>query len=214
VFTFTGSDFTPNGLIHESLTNPNQQYEYLTSFYADSSGGFVRAIASGKDWLVGIYTYIAFDFANSHSVSAQFEITEPPPTATPSPTLEPVIAVSPSEAPVGEWFVFAGSHFTPNGLIEDWLAGPNQVQQSLGYFHADSSGEFIRKHSWAADWPAGTYTYLAFDFAKLLWASVEFEMTAPLPTATPTSTSTATPTRTPTTSSSYEVYLPVIVRNY
>jgi hypothetical protein len=214
VFTFTGSDFTPNGLIDEGLTYPDQEYHYLASFYANSSGGFIRTIASGRDWLVGIYTYDAFDFANSHSVSVPFEITEPPPTATPTPTPEPVIAVSPSEAPVGEWFVFTGSHFTPNSLIEDSFADPNQAQHSLGYFHADPSGEFIRKHRWTADWPAGTYTYLAFDFAKLLWASVEFEMTQSAPTATPTSTSTTTPTRTPTTSSSYEVYLPIIAKNH
>ncbi|MGA9347305.1 MAG: cohesin domain-containing protein [Anaerolineae bacterium] len=215
-FTFTGSDFTPNSLVHEGLTNPNQEYHYIASFYADLSGGFVRTIATERDWLLGIYTYIAFDATKNHSASVQFTVFEPPPTATltptptPTPTPEPMVAVSPSEAPVGEWFVFTGSHFTPNGLIEDRFADPNQVQRSLGYFQADSSGEFIRKRNWTGDWPAGTYTYLAFDFTKLLWASVEFEMTEPSPTATPTSTSTVTAT--PTTSSSYEVYLPIVVK--
>lgn len=217
-FTFTGAGFTPNSLVHEGLTNPNQEYHYIASFYANSSGGFVRTIATERDWLVGIYTYIAFDSTKNHSASVQFTVSEPPPTATltptptPTPTPEPMIAVSPSEAPVGEWFAFTGSHFTPNGLIEDRFADPNQVQRSLGYFQADSSGEFIRKRNWTGDSPAGTYTYLAFDFTKLLWASVEFEMTEPSPTATPTSTSTVTAT--PTTSSSYEVYLPIIVQNH
>jgi hypothetical protein len=211
-FTFTGSDFTPNGLVHEGLTNPNQEYHYIASFYANSSGGFVRTITTERDWLVGIYTYIAFDATKNHSASVQFTVSEPPPTATltptptSTPTPEPMIAVSPSEAPVGEWFTFTGSHFTPNGLIEDRFVDPNQVQRSLGYFHAGPSGEFIRKHNWTGDWPAGTYTYLAFDFTKLLWASVEFEMTEPSPTATMTAT--------PTTSSSYEVYLPIIVQNH
>jgi hypothetical protein len=212
-FTFTGSYFTPNGLVHEGYTNPDQVHEYTGAFYADSSGGFVRTIASERGWLVGIYTYIAFDSTNGNSISVQFEITEPLPTATPTPTPEPMIAVSPSEAPVGEWFTFTGSLFTPNGLIEDWFTDPDQVQHNLGYFQVDSSGEFIRKYRWTANWYAGTYTYMAFDLAKTFWASVEFEMTEPSPTATPTSTSTATPTGTPTTSSSYEIYLPIVVKD-
>ena len=105
-----------------------------------------------------------------------------------------------------------GSHFTPNGLIEDWFTDPDQAQRSLGYFCADASGGVIRKHRWAEDSLVGTYTYLAFDFTELFWASVEFEMTEPLTTATPTST--ATVTATPTASSSYEVYLPIIVKRY
>lgn len=215
-FTFTGAGFTPHGLVHEGLTNPNQVYHYITSFYADSSGGFVRTIVTERDWLLGIYTYIAFDATSNHNASVQFTVSEPSPTATPTPTPTPtpgpMIAVSPGEAPVGEWFTFTGSHFTSNGFIEDRFIDPNQVQRSLGYFHAGSSGGFIRKHNWTGDSPAGTYTYLAFDYTKLLWASVEFEMTEPSPTATPNSTSTVTAT--PTTSSSYEIYLPVIVRNY
>jgi hypothetical protein len=215
-FTFTGAGFTPNGLVHEGLTNPNQEYHYIASFYADSSGGFVRTIATERDWLVGIYTYIAFDATRNHNASVQFTVSEPLPTATltptptPTPIPEPMVAVSPGEAPVGEWFTFTGSHFTPNGLIEDWFADPNQVQHSPGYFQADSSGRFIRKHRWVGDWPAGIYTYLAFDSTKLFLASVGFEMTEPLPTATPTSTSTVTAT--PTTSSSHEVYLPIVVK--
>ena len=189
-FTFTGWDFTPNGLIHDGFNDPNQEHHYTGSFYADSSGGFVRTIASESDWLAGVYTYIAFDVTENYGVSVQFTISEPPPTATPTPMPGPVIAVSPSEAPVGEWFVFIGSHFTPNGLMEDWLADPDQVPYNLGYFQADSSGGFIRKHNGAGNWPVGTYTYLAFDFTKSLWVSVEFEMTESL---------------------TYEVCLPIIV---
>jgi len=190
LFTFTGWDFTPNGLIHDGFTDPNQEHHYNASFYANSSGGFVRTIASESDWLAGVYTYIAFDVTENYGVSVQFTISEPPPTATPTPMPGPVIAVSPSEAPVGERFVFIGSHFTPNGLIEDWLADPDQVPHNLDYFQADSSGGFIRKHRWTGNWPVGTYTYLAFDFTKSLWVSVEFEMTESL---------------------TYEVCLPIIV---
>jgi len=88
-FTFTGSDFTPNGLIHEGLTDPNQVYRYYASFYADSSGRFVRTIASEWDWLLGIYTYTTFDSTKNCNASVQFTISEPPPTATPTPTFTP-----------------------------------------------------------------------------------------------------------------------------
>jgi hypothetical protein len=192
-FTFTGTGFTPNGLIHECFTDPNQGYHYTTSFYADSSGGFVRVIVSEEDWLLGVYTYIAFDSTGGYSTFVQFEITEPPPTVTPTPTPETVVFVSPSEAPIGELFTFTGSRFTPNGLIEDWFADPDQVQHSLGHFQADSSGEFTRRHSWSTNWPAGTYVYLAFDFGKLVWASVEFEMSEPI---------------------LCEIYLPIIAKHY
>lgn len=100
----------------------------------------------------------------------------PDPNWTPTPTPEPVIAVSPGEAPGGDELTFTGSGFTPNGLIEDLSADPNQAHQSFGYFQADASGRFVRRHNWAGDSPEGTYTYLAFDFTKLSWATVEFEM--------------------------------------
>ncbi|MGA9350612.1 MAG: cohesin domain-containing protein [Anaerolineae bacterium] len=112
----------------------------------------------------------------------------PDPNWTPTPTPEPVIAVSPGEAPGGDELTFTGSGFTPNGLIEDLSADPNQAHQSFGYFQADASGRFVRRHSWAGDSPEGTYTYLAFDFTKLSWATVEFEMIR------------------------YRVYLPVVFR--
>jgi len=104
-----------------------------------------------------------------------------------------VIIVSPSKAPIGEWFAFIGSHFTPNGLIEAWFADPSRAPHELNHFWADSSGRFIRKHNWAGDWPTGTYTYLAFDSTKSFWASVEFEMTESL---------------------TYKAYLPIIVKHY
>jgi hypothetical protein len=103
-----------------------------------------------------------------------------------------VVIVSPSEAPVGAWFVFTGSHFTSSGFIEDRFTDPNQVEHSLGFFQTDSAGGFIRKHRWSEDWSTGIYTYLAFDVTMLSWTSVKFEMT---------------------NSPAYEVYLPIIVKN-
>ena len=85
-FTFTGSDFTPNGLIHEGRTDPNQEYHYIASFYADSSGGFVRTIASDLGWLLGVHTYTAFDLTKDYEATVQFTVYEPPPTATPTAT--------------------------------------------------------------------------------------------------------------------------------
>lgn len=152
----------------------------------------------------------------------------PTSTATATPTLEPVIVVYPTKAPVGETFTFTGSHFTPDGridawftapsqppasltwlpelgnsLIKEWLADPDQTRYSLGSFYADSSGGFTYQHNWEKYWPAGIYSFIAIDVARESETSVEFEMTEPLaqtPTSTPTSTATATatPTTTPT----------------
>ncbi|MFQ5812852.1 MAG: hypothetical protein ACE5I2_06650, partial [Anaerolineae bacterium] len=58
------------------------------------------------------------------------------------------------------------------------------------------------------DWLVGVYTYKAFDTTKDYNATVEFIVSEPPPTAT------ATVTATPTASPSYEVYLPLIVKNY
>lgn len=192
-FTFTGLAFTPLGLIHEGLTDPNQVYHYHDSFFADPAGGFGRTIASEVDWLVGVYTYVAFDFTASYSASAQFTISAPPPTPTPSITPQPVITVYPGKALVGDWFVFIGSHFTPHGLIGAWLSDPHHAPHQLKHFWADAGGGFIRKHNWTGDWPTGTYTYLAFDFTTSFWASVEFEMA---------------------NSPTHEVYLPIVVKNH
>ena len=140
---------------------------------------------------MGVYTYIAFDSVGNYSDSVQFEITGHPTTTTPTLTPEPVIAVSPDKAPIGEEFTFTGSHFTSHGLIEDWFTDPNQIQHSMGGFQTDSSGGFTRRHSWAGGWPPGTYVYQAFDFTRLIWVSVEFEMTRQL---------------------AHEVYLPMVVQ--
>ena len=150
--------------------------------------------------------------------------TTPTPTTTTTTTItpEPVIVVHPTSAPVGETFTFTGSHFTPDGLIEEWFqlhdspppasspfrpdgliegwfSNLNQERHLLGSFYADSLGQFTRQHNWAAYWPAGGYSYIAVDVAEETETSVEFEMTEPQsPTPTSTPTSTATPTATPT----------------
>ena len=106
-FTFTGLDFTPDGLVHEGFTDPDQEYHYHASFYADSSGGFVRIMATARDWLVGVYTYIASDSTKDCNASVQFTITEPMPTATPTPTstatetLTPTSTAIPTKTPTG-----------------------------------------------------------------------------------------------------------------
>jgi len=113
----------------------------------------------------------------------------PSPTATPTytPTPAPAVFVSPTKAPVGEKFTFTGLHFTPNGHIQDCFDAPGQEYCPyapdqrycpLKSFYADSFGSFIRKDvCWARGWPAGVYTYIAFDFEKEFLASVKFEMT-------------------------------------
>ena len=93
-FTFTGADFTPNGLVHEGFDDPNQEYHYHDSFYADASGGFVRTIASQVDWLVGVYAYVAFDSTKDYNASVEFTISEPPPTATATVTATPTASPS------------------------------------------------------------------------------------------------------------------------
>jgi hypothetical protein len=85
-FTFTGSDFTPGGLVHEGFRDPDQEYHYTASFHADSSGGFLRTITSESDWLLGVYTYIASDAEKSYDASVQFTVSEPLPTATATAT--------------------------------------------------------------------------------------------------------------------------------
>ena len=99
-FTFTGLDFTPDGLVHEGFTDPDQEYHYHASFYADSSGGFVRIMATARDWLVGVYTYIASDSTKDCNASVQFTITEPMPTATPTPTSTPTETLTPTSTAI------------------------------------------------------------------------------------------------------------------
>ena len=148
--------------------------------------------------------------------------TTPTPTTTTTTTItpEPVIVVHPTSAPVGETFTFTGSHFTPDGLIKEWFADPDQARHLLGSFYADSSGGFNRQHNWEKYWPAGTYSFIANDVTKGSETSVEFEMTEPgsqTPTSTPTSTPTATPTSTPTatpTSFSRKIYLPLVLKGW
>ena len=86
-FIFTGWDFTPNVLVYEGFDDPNQEYHYIASFYADPSGGFVRSVASQADWLSGTYAYQAFDSLKGYNASVEFIIYEPPPTATPTATM-------------------------------------------------------------------------------------------------------------------------------
>ena len=140
--------------------------------------------------------------------------TTPTPTSTTTITPEPVIVVHPTSAPVGETFTFTGSHFTPDGLIEEWFADPDQACHLLGSFNADSSGGFTRQHDWEAYWPAGAYSYIAIDVTEESETSVEFEMTESQPqTPTGTPASTATPTATPTPSIQ-KIYLPLLLKGW
>jgi hypothetical protein len=98
-FIFTGWNFTPNGLVHEGFNDPNQEYHYNTSFYADPSGAFARAIASQADWLFGTYTYIAFDSAKDYNATVEFTISGPRPTATPTSTPTTTPTSTPTSTP-------------------------------------------------------------------------------------------------------------------
>jgi len=76
-------------------------------------------------------------------------------------------------------FTFTGSHFTRNGLIREGYIPPDKQYRAFEpeFFTAEPSGDFTCQHSWARGWPAGVYTYIAFDFEKEFLASVKFEMT-------------------------------------
>jgi len=142
------------------------------------------------------------------------EVTTPTPTqtSTPTPTSTatpgPVVTVSPAEGYAGQEFTFAGSYFTPNGLVHEGFDDPNQEYDYHDSFYTDSSGGFVRTIVSEVDWLAGVYAYIAFDVTKDYNASVESTISEPPPTAT------ATVTATPTASPSYEVYLPIIVKDY
>jgi hypothetical protein len=142
------------------------------------------------------------------------EVTTPTPTqtSTPTPTSTatpgPVVTVSPAEGHAGQEFTFTGSYFTPNGLVHEGFDDPYQGYHYHGSFYTDSSGEFVRTIASETDWLGGVYAYVAFDSIKDYNASVEFTVIGPTPT--PTATATVTPTASP----SYEVYLPIMVKNY
>ena len=111
-FTFTGSHFTPNGLVHGGFDDPNQEYHYQDSFYADSSGGFVRTIATEVDWLGGVYAYIAHDVTKDYSASVGFTVYGPTPTftATWTPTSVATGTATPTPTPT------ATATATPTGV--------------------------------------------------------------------------------------------------
>jgi hypothetical protein len=142
------------------------------------------------------------------------EVTTPTPTqtSTPTPTSTatpgPVVTVSPAEGHAGQEFTFTGLDFTPNGLVHEGLDDPYQGYHYHGSFYTDSSGGFVRAIASEMDWLGGVYAYIAFDSIKDYNASVEFTIIGPTPTAP------ATVTVTPTASPSYEVYLPIIVKEY
>ncbi len=88
-FTFTGSHFTPDGLVEAWFADPDQAHHSLDSFYADSSGGFTRQHNWEAYWQAGVYSYIAIDITEALSTSVEFEMTEPgsqTPTSTPTAT--------------------------------------------------------------------------------------------------------------------------------
>jgi hypothetical protein len=94
-FTFTGSHFTPNGLIEVWFADPDQVRNRLDPFYADSSGGFTRQHHWEAYWPAGTYSYIANDVVQQSETSVEFEMTEPgsqTPTSTPTPTTTPTLS--------------------------------------------------------------------------------------------------------------------------
>jgi len=94
-FTFTGSHFTPNGLIEAWFADPDQVRYHLDPFYTDSSGGFTRQRHWEAYWPAGTYSYIANDVVQQSETSVEFEMTEPgsqTPTSTPTPTTTPTLS--------------------------------------------------------------------------------------------------------------------------
>jgi hypothetical protein len=140
------------------------------------------------------------------------EVTTPTPTATgtatPTATPGPVVDVSPTEGDAGQEFTFTGSDFTPHGLVHEGFNDPYQGYHYRGSFYTDSSGGFVRTIATERDWLGGVYAYIAYDSIKDYSATVEFTVFGP--TATPTATATATPTASP----SYELYLPIMVKDH
>lgn len=114
-FTFTGSHFTPDGLIDAWFTAPSLPPAFVTeerfanldetryslgSFYADSSGGFTYQHNWEKYWPAGIYSFIAIDDARESETSVEFEMTEPlPQTATSTPTITATATATPTTTP-------------------------------------------------------------------------------------------------------------------
>ena len=80
-FTFTGTCFTPNGLLHRSFTDPQSNSYALGDINADSTGSFGRILqlindpANNSFWPTGTYTYFVTDATTGKVFSVQFSIT-------------------------------------------------------------------------------------------------------------------------------------------
>ena len=95
-FTFTGSHFTPDGLVEAWFADPDQAHHSLDSFYADSSGGFTHQHNWEAYWQAGTYSYIAIDITEALSTSVEFEMTEP---GSQTPTITPTSTATPTATP-------------------------------------------------------------------------------------------------------------------
>jgi len=117
------------------------------------------------------------------------------PTYTPTPISRPIVTVSPSSGPVGTKFLFNGSGFTPDTLIQRYIAGPNSKYRGLDPIWADIKGNFASILIPNEEWQAGTYTYVAQDTSGLS-ADISFVI---VPTYVPPTSTPIPPTSTPTT---------------
>jgi hypothetical protein len=100
-------------------------------------------------------------------------------TPTPQPTSRPLVIVSPPYGPVGTQFLFKGSGFTPNELIQRYIAGPDEKYVDLESIRADKRGDFARAFIPDDDWQAGTYIYTAHDTYTSSSASTSFTIITP-----------------------------------
>jgi hypothetical protein len=155
-FSFTGSNFTPDESITLWITDGEGNRTDLPAAQADRTGQFQHTWESTTTHLPGTYTLSAAGKQSRQTVTKTFTLTES--VTTPD---VPTLIVEPSSGPIGTYFIYKGSAFTPGEIVSCWLIdelgnrynGPDLVANNSGNI---SSGWHVE----AGD-PYGTYTSYA-----------------------------------------------------
>jgi hypothetical protein len=153
-FSYSGSGFTPNGLVRRFLTFPNGTSQEISSITANSSGQASAQYQSNCSDLVGTYAARWLDASTGRETqTVTTTIVGNPACAAVTLSVNPISGQQNSVV-----FSYSGSNYTPNGVVRRFLTYPSGLTQEISSITANAQGQASAIFSSTCSDAVGTYS--------------------------------------------------------
>jgi pimeloyl-ACP methyl ester carboxylesterase len=161
-FTYTGSNYTPNGTVRRFIIPPGGSQQEISSTTANSSGQVFWTFSPTCADPVGTTIVWTRDSTTNQQSNSVNQTVTSHPSCLPAPTLNS----NPSSVQQANGtFTVTGSNYTPNGTVRRFIIPPGGSQQEISSTTANGSGNVNWAFSPTCSDPVGTTTLWAVDAA-------------------------------------------------